>query len=278
MTTVMHENPIILNHSFLIQAQAQRMSGQVCIVTGAASGIGRAIATLLARHGAIVVVADVTETVIEGGVPTATHITSQGGSAIFVPTDVANTAQIDALVATTVERFGQLNVLVNNACIRHARPLLELEDADWQRVLNVNLSGVFRCCRAAVRQMIKQALIDEVRGRIVNLSSQHGMIAAPHDLAYGVSKAGISYLTRQVAADYAYQGIVCNAVAPGKIQTGQGGRAIDLDVMERATRRTPWPRLGRPTDVAQAVLFLTSCDASFVTGAELMVDGGWMAA
>jgi len=278
MTTVMHEDPIILNHSFLIPAQAQRMSGQVCIVTGAASGIGRAIATLLARHGAIVVVADVTETVIEGGVPTATHITSQGGSAIFMPTDVANTAQIDALVAITVERFGQLNVLVNNACIRHARPLLELEEADWQRVLNVNLSGVFRCCRAAVRQMIKQASIDEVRGRIVNLSSQHGMIAAPHDLAYGVSKAGISYLTRQVAADYADQGIVCNAVAPGKIQTGQGGRAIDPDVIDRATRRTPWPRLGRPTDVAQAVLFLTSRDASFMTGAELMVDGGWMAA
>jgi NAD(P)-dependent dehydrogenase (short-subunit alcohol dehydrogenase family) len=278
MTAAMPENHALQNNTFLMPPQAQRMSGQVCIVTGAASGIGRAIATLLARHGAIVVVADVTDTVIEGGVPTATHITSQGGRAVFIPTDVADTTQVDALIATTVECFGQLNVLVNNACIRHARPLLELQDADWQRVLDVNLSGVFRCCRAAVRQMIKQAPIEEVRGRIVNLSSQHGMIAAPHDLAYGVSKAGISYLTRQVAADYADQGIVCNAVAPGKIQTGQGGRAIDPDVMDRATRRTPWPRLGRPADVAQAVLFLTSRDASFVTGVELMVDGGWMAA
>ena len=168
-------------------------------------------------------------------------------------------------------------MLVNNVCIRHARPLLELEDADWQRVLNVNLSGVFYCCRAAVRQMIKQAPIDEVWGRIVNLSSQHKIIAAPHGLVYGVIEAGISRLTRQVAVDYANQGIVCNAVAPGKIRTGQGGRAIDPDVMDRATRRTPCPRLGCPADVAQAVLFLTSRDASFVTSSELLVDGGWIA-
>jgi NAD(P)-dependent dehydrogenase (short-subunit alcohol dehydrogenase family) len=169
-------------------------------------------------------------------------------------------------------------VLVNNACIRHARPLLALEEADWQRMLDVNLSGVYRCCRAAVRQMVQQAPVDEVRGRIVNLSSQHGLIAAPGDLAYGVSKAGIAYLTRQIATDYAAQQIVCNAVAPGKIQTGAGGRALDPEVMDRAVRRTPWPRLGRPDDVARAALFLASSDASFVTGAELMVDGGWMAA
>jgi NAD(P)-dependent dehydrogenase (short-subunit alcohol dehydrogenase family) len=172
-------------------------------------------------------------------------------------------------------------VLVNNACVRHARPLLELDDADWQRVLDVNLGGVLRCCRAAVRHMVAQAPADadgEVRGRIVNLSSQHGIVAAPGDLAYGTSKAAIAYLTRQVAADYAAQGIVCNAVAPGKVQTGAGGRAIDPDVLERAHRRTPWPRLGRPDDVAQAVLFLASAEATFITGAELLVDGGWIAA
>jgi NAD(P)-dependent dehydrogenase (short-subunit alcohol dehydrogenase family) len=226
-----------------------RMAGQVCIVTGAASGIGRAIARTLAAHGATVVVADVTTEVIEGGAPTADVIAAEGGHAVFVSTDVARTEQVDALVAQTVERFGRLDVLVNNACVRHARPLLELEEADWQRVLDVNLSGVYRCCRAAVRQMVAQPLVDEVRGRIVNLSSQHGIIAAPGDLAYGTSKAAIAYLTRQVAADYAVQQIVCNAVAPGKIQTGAGGRAVDPVVMERAERRTPWPRLGRPDDV-----------------------------
>jgi NAD(P)-dependent dehydrogenase (short-subunit alcohol dehydrogenase family) len=117
-----------------------------------------------------------------------------------------------------------------------------------------------------------------VRGRIVNLSSQHGMIAAPEDLAYGVTKAGIAYLTRQVAADYAADGIVCNAVAPGKIVTGQGGRLQDPQVLDRARRRTPWPRFGAPDDVAHAALYLASDDARFVTGINLMVDGGWMAA
>lgn len=254
------------------------MAGKVCIVTGAASGIGRAIARQLAANGAYVVIADVTTEVIEGGAATADLITKAGQQALFMQTDVADTAQVDALIEATVARFGRLDVLVNNACIRHARPLLDLEETDWQRVLDINLSGVYRCCRAAVRQMVEQTLVDEARGRIINLSSQHGMIAAPHDLAYGVSKAAIDYLTRQVASDYAEQQIICNAVAPGKIQTGAGGRALDPVVMERAMRRTPWPRLGRPDDIARAVLFLASADARFITGTTLMVDGGWMAA
>lgn len=263
---------------FQAVSPSARMAGKVCIVTGAASGIGRATARLLAAHGARVVIADLTTDVIEGGPPTTELIAADGHEAVFIRTDVASTAQVDTLVAQTVERFGRLDVIVNNACIRHARPLLELEEADWQRVLDVNLTGVYRCCRAALRQMVTQEPVDEVRGRIVNLASQHGMIAAPGDLAYGTSKAAIGYLTRQVAADYAPQRIVCNAVAPGKIQTGAGGRAVDPVVMERAVRRTPWPRLGRPEDVAAAVLFLASSEASFVTGAQLMVDGGWMAA
>ena len=254
------------------------MAGKVCIVTGAASGIGRAISRQLAANGAQVVVADITTEVIEGGVPTAELILEVGHKAVFIHTDVAETTQVDALIQETVSCFGRLDVLVNNACIRHARSLLDMEEKDWNRVLDVNLNGVYRCCRAAIRQMVQQSLVDETRRRIINLSSQHGMIAAPQDLAYGVSKAAIDYLTRQVATDYASQQIVCNAVAPGKIQTGAGGRAIDPTVIERATRRTPWPRLGRPEDIARAVLFLASSEASFITGATLLVDGGWMAA
>lgn len=256
----------------------RRLAGRTCIVTGGASGIGRAIARLFAAHGAHVVIADLSEDVLEGGEPTRALVAREGGEAVFRRTDVSCAAEVEALVADTVRERGRLDVVVNNACIRHARRLTELDEADWDRVLAVNLTGAFLCCRAAVRQMLTQAPVGEVRGRIVNLSSQHGMIAAPDDLAYGVSKAGIDYLTRQVAADYAAEGIVCNAVAPGKIVTGQGGRLLNEAVLDRARRRTPWPRLGRPDDVARAVLFLASAEASFVTGTTLMVDGGWMAA
>ncbi|WP_375460289.1 SDR family NAD(P)-dependent oxidoreductase [uncultured Enterovirga sp.] len=256
----------------------RRLAGQTCIVTGAASGIGRAIARLFARHGAQVVVADVSETVLEGGAPTVATILEDGGQAIFRHTDVSDEAAVRALVDTTVERFGRLDVMVNNACIRHARRLTEMDRGDWDRMMAVNLTGVFLCCREAARQMLTQEIRDEARGRIVNLSSQHGMIAAPEDIAYGVSKAGIAYLTQQIAADYAADHIICNAVAPGKIVTGQGGRLLDEAVLDRARRRTPWPRFGRPDDVANAALFLASAEASYITGINLMVDGGWMAA
>jgi NAD(P)-dependent dehydrogenase (short-subunit alcohol dehydrogenase family) len=261
-----------------VHSRRMDMEGRVCIVTGAASGIGRAISRHLAAYGAQVVVADITTEVIEGGEPTVDLILSEGNRAEFIPTDVSNMASVEALVGRTVERHGRLDVMVNNACIRHARPLLDLDEHHWWRVLDVNLSGVFRCTQASLRQMLRQEPIEEVRGRIVNLSSQHGIIAAPQDLAYGVSKAGVDYFTRQVATDYARDGIVCNAVAPGKIQTGAGGRAVDPVVLDRARRRTPWQRLGHPDDVARAVHFLASDRASFITGTTLMVDGGWMAA
>ena len=256
----------------------RRLDGQTCIVTGAASGIGRAIAVKFAAHGARVVVADVTQEVIEGGEPTVGLITRAGGAAEFIETDVSNAASVERLVARTVAAAGRLDVIVNNACIRHARRLTDLQEADWDRVMAVDLKGVFLCCRSAVRQMLRQAPAGESRGRIINLSSQHGMIAAPDDLAYGVAKAGVAYLTRQVASDYATDGIICNAIAPGKIETGQGGRLRDEGVLDRARRRTPWPRLGHPEDVAAAALFLASAEASFITGINLMVDGGWMAA
>lgn len=262
----------------MLPPDARRLTGRVAIVTGGASGIGRAISRLFAAHGARVIVADVTQTVIEGGTPTVELIAAEGGQALFQGCDVSDGAQVDALVARAVAEFGALDVMVNNACIRHPRALLELDVADWKRVLDVNLTGVLLCCQAAVRQMLTQTPREEVRGRLVNLSSQHGMIAAPGDLAYGTTKAAIDYMTRQIAADYAKEGIVCNAVAPGKIVTGQGGRLLDEDVLDRARRRTPWPRFGRPEDVARAALFLASDEASFITGETLMVDGGWMAA
>ena len=249
-----------------------RLAGKVALVTGGASGIGRAIAARFLREGAVVVIADITTAVREGGTPTHEWLGIQ-----HIPTDVSVEADCEAAVAEVVARHGRLDVLVNDAAITLGKPLLECSREEWDRVLAVNLTGCFLMSRAAVRQMVGQAPRDEVRGRIVNISSQHGMVASPGDIAYGTSKAGVAYLTRQVAVDYAAQGIVCNAVAPGKILTGKTGRAVDPAMLAYSAARTPWPRLGRPEDVAGAALFLASDDAMFVTGENLMVDGGWMA-
>lgn len=255
-----------------------RLQGVVAVVTGAASGIGRAIAVRFAAEGAHVVLGDVRRTPREGGESTLAVIERAGGSAVERPTDVRDEAQVAALIGCAVERFGALDVMVNDAAIGESAPLLATSVRAWDEVLAVNLRGVFLGCREAVRVMRTQPRgRDGVRGRIVNLASQHGMVAAPGSLAYGVSKAGVAYLTRQVAVDYAAEGIVCNAVAPGKVVTGKPGPAGDPAVLAAARSRTPWPRLGRPDDVANAALWLASPEASFVTGEIVMVDGGWMA-
>lgn len=265
-----------------------RLESKVAIVTGAASGIGRAIARRFAAEGAVVVIADVIEAPREGGTPTLEQMAEAGGRAEFVETDVASWAAVDALVSDVVARHGRLDVMVNNAAISDGKRLTETEEADWDRVIGVNLKGVFFGCKRAVQQMLTQEPLAEeadaetpeagVRGRIINISSQHGMIAAPRDFAYGVGKGGVVYMTRQIAADYAEQGIVCNAVAPGKIITGQPGRAVESWALDYARGRTPMPRLGRPDDVAGAALYLASAEARYVTGINLLVDGGWMAA
>lgn len=255
-----------------------RLDGKVAIVTGGSSGIGRAIALLFATEGAHVVIADVTEQVVEGGPPVVDAIRAEGRDAEFVTCDVSRATDVEATFAHAVARHGRLDILVNNAAIRAGLPLAETEEALWDRVMAVNLKGAFLCAREAVRQMLRQPVVDEARGRIVNISSQHGMIAAPEDFAYGVSKSGVVYMTRQIAADYGRQHIVCNAVAPGKILTGKTGRAVEPRWLEYSEARTPWPRLGAPQDVARAALFLASGEASYVNGHNLLVDGGWMAA
>ncbi|MGH6798815.1 MAG: SDR family NAD(P)-dependent oxidoreductase, partial [Roseiarcus sp.] len=245
----------------------KRLDEKIALVTGGASGIGRAIALRFAREGARVIIADVTTTVREGGRPTHEVIAAEGLVGDFLKTDVAVEANAEQAVRYAVERFGRLDVLVNDAAIGLGKPLLDTSAAEWNRVLAVNLTGVFLMCRAAVRQMRHQDARHEARGRIVNISSQHGMTAAPEDIAYGTSKSGVVYLTRQIAVDYAKDHIVCNAVAPGKILTGKTGRAMEPRWLEYSRSRTPMPRLGMPDDVANAALFLASDEASFITGA-----------
>jgi len=253
------------------------LEDKIAIVTGASSGIGRAIALKFAAEGASVVIADTVERPIEGGESTVDMIRSAGGTAIYIKTDISDWSAVDALVAATVARFGRLDVMVNNAAIYTSTNLVETTPEQWSRVIGVNLTGFFYCNKRAVTQMLTQLPVNDVRGRIINISSQHGMVACPGDFPYSVSKGGIVQMTRQIAVDHAGDLIVCNAIAPGKIVTGKPGVANDPDALDYSRRRTPWPRLGHPNDVAGAALFLASDMASYVTGINLMVDGGWMA-
>jgi glucose 1-dehydrogenase len=250
------------------------------VVTGSSSGIGRAIATRLAADGFRVLLADVRRDPLTGGEPTDEVVARQGGDGEYVPADVSAREDAERLVALAVERTGRLDVLVNNAVLAgaHSRPLLDTGDDDWDAIMAVNLRGPFLLCRAAIRQMLRQPPRGDARGRIVNITSQHGMVGAPGHFAYAVSKGGLVQLTRQIAVEHGRDGILCNAVAPGKIVTGApGDLSQDEESAAYVRARTPFSRLGEPGDVAAAVAFLASDDATYISGVNLMVDGGWMA-
>jgi glucose 1-dehydrogenase len=249
-------------------------------VTGSSSGIGRAIALRLARDGFWVLLADVRRDPLTGGEPTDELIARDGGGGEFIEADVCRPADCAALVARAVARTGSLDVLVNNAALAgaHSKPLLETADDDFDAIVSVNLRGPFLLCREAVRQMITQPPRGDARGRIVNITSQHGMVGAPGHFAYAVSKGGLVQLTRQIAVEHGRDGIICNAVAPGKIVTGTAGDlSQDPSGAAYVRSRTPFGRLGEPQDVAAAVAFLASDAATYISGVNLMVDGGWMA-
>ena len=253
------------------------LAGKIAVVTGASSGIGRAIAAAFAAEGATVVVADIVSEPLEGGESTLELIGRSGGVASFERADVGSWEDVDALIGNTVARHGRLDVMVNNAAIYSGTALLDTSAEQWHRVMTVNLTGMFNGCKRAIQQMITQEPRHEVRGRVINLGSQQGIVTAPRDAPYGVSKAGAIYLTKQIAVDYAHERIVCNCISPGKIVTGQPGLPMDPALLENARRRTPWPRLGRPEDIANAAVFLASDRATYITGSNLVVDGGWLA-
>jgi glucose 1-dehydrogenase len=252
-----------------------RLEQRVAVVTGGSSGIGRAIARRFANEGAHVVVCDVAREPREGGETTEALLGDRG---FHVDADVSRTDDVDRLVAAAVDRYGRLDVMVCNAGIagRYSKSLLETTDEDWDAIMAVNLRGVFLCCRRAIGEMVEQEPIGEACGRVIIISSQHGMIGPPGHLAYAVSKGGLVNMTHQLAVDYARRGVFVNAVAPGKILTGSPEQQ-NPDALAYSHARTPFPRLGRPEDVAGAALFLASDDSSYVSGVNLLVDGGWMA-
>jgi glucose 1-dehydrogenase len=264
-----------------------RLAGRTAVVTGASSGLGRAIAIRLASEGADVVVSDLRSDPpggIDGALSTTEVIERSGGSAIFVLADVTKVADVERLIELGVARRGRIDVMVSNAGVFGGSSILDTTEEEWDGYLDVNLRSQFLVCRQTIGQMITQDTVGEVRGRIVNIASQLGMTAPPQKLSYAVAKAGVAQMTRQLAVDYARHGIIVNAIAPGRIITGThpGEREyLEHGTIDAATEyslsRTPFPRLGRPEDVAGAALFLASDDCSFVSGHNLMVDGGWMA-
>ena len=252
------------------------LEGKTALVTGAAGGIGRAAAEVMAREGARVVVADVMEA---GGEETVDRIRRAGGEAVFVRTDVTRAADVEAMVARAVSAFGRLDGAYNNAGIHASQKdarTAEVTEEDWDRVLDVNLKGVWLCMKYEIRQMLAQG-----GGAIVNASSICGLIGSRHFIlpAYTASKHGITGLTRSAAQEYAGDGIRINAVAPGPIRTGMTERnfppGVDPAVIERERYPVPIGRRGNPEEVGETVTWLLSDAASFVTGNIVEVDGGW---
>jgi NAD(P)-dependent dehydrogenase (short-subunit alcohol dehydrogenase family) len=241
------------------------LGGRVCIVTGGSQGIGEACARLFAREGAQVVIADVADA---PGQALAAEL-----GALYVHCDVGDKAQVDALVAATLQAHGRIDVLVNNAGIFKAADFLDVSEADFDAVLRVNLKGPFLLGQAVAREMAKAG-----KGSIVNMSSVNAVLTIPTIASYNVSKGGINQLTRVMALALADKGIRVNAVAPGTIATELAAKAVltSEEAKARIMSRTPMRRLGAPSEVADAVAWLASDAASYVTGEIVVVDGGRM--
>jgi NAD(P)-dependent dehydrogenase (short-subunit alcohol dehydrogenase family) len=248
------------------------VEGKVALVTGGASGIGRATALTFAREGAKLIVADMNE---DGGQQTVHLITEKGGEATFVQVDVTSTSAVEALISKTMETYGRLDCAHNNAGIAggvRARTADYPEDR-WQQVIAVNLTGVWLCMKYEIPQMLHQG-----GGTIVNTASAAGLVGSRGTSAYVASKHGVVGLTKTAALEYAQQGIRVNCVCPGAIQTPMTDRAwSDPARRARVIASEPVGRIGNPEEIAEAVVWLCSDAASFVTGHAMSVDGGYVA-
>jgi NAD(P)-dependent dehydrogenase (short-subunit alcohol dehydrogenase family) len=244
-----------------------RLEGKVAIVTGGGSGIGRAAAELFALEGARVVVADYQ---VEAGEETVCAIRDAGGEALFVQVDVSDASQVQAMVRAALDAYGGIDVLFNNAGILHFGTALNTEEKDWNRVIHVNLTGVFLCSKAVIPYMMERG-----GGSIINTSSSTGAHDAAENIAaYVASKGGVTLLTRAMAIDHAKDHIRVNAIAPGPTDTPMLRDNLSPQQLEDFAATFPMRRLGRPEELACAALFLASDEASFVTGTVLAVDGG----
>jgi NAD(P)-dependent dehydrogenase (short-subunit alcohol dehydrogenase family) len=251
---------------------AAELDGKVALVTGGTSGIGRETALLFAKTGAKVVVAGRREA---EGSETIELIRAAGGDALFVKTDVSKASEVDALVQTAVEQFGRLDVAFNNAGIEGIWvPIVRQSEEDWDRTIDINLKGVWLCLKYELRQMLRQG----GGGAIVNMSSVTGLSGSAGAAAYSASKHGVIGLTKSAALENAKSGIRINAVCPAVIETPMAERLFGAPkVHQSVVNSHPIGRFGRPMEIAQAVVWMCSESASFMTGQSMILDGGFTA-
>lgn len=241
------------------------LANKTAIVTGGSKGIGRAIALRFSELGARVVVCGRT---LEPLQEVAEHIEKQNGQALAVQCDVSSEDDVKRLIKTAVERFESIDILVNNAGITRDGLLMRMSEQDWDDVLNINLKGIYRCTKSVLRPMIRQRA-----GRIINISSVVGLMGNPGQANYASAKAAVLGFTKSMARELAPRGITVNAVAPGYITTEMTD-ALNDEQKERLLAGIPLGRMGQPEDIAAAVAFLASDQASYITGQTLVVDGG----
>lgn len=249
-----------------------RLKDKVAMVTGAGQGIGLACAEALAREGARVLLTDLKEEAIRGE---ASRLEQGGAKAAWMVCDVTRRDHVNRAVARAVSEFGRLDVMIANAGIVHAAEFLELDEADFDRVLAVNLKGVFLAGQAAARQMVKQG----AGGVIVNMSSVNAVLAIPNQVPYAVSKGAVNQLTKVMAVALAPHGIRVNGIGPGTILTELARTAVlgNAEAERKILSRTPLGRMGEPAEIASVAVFLASDEASYITGQTLYPDGGRLA-
>jgi len=240
------------------------LNGKVAIVTGSARGIGYGIAIALAEEGCNVVVSDLNE---NDCAKVVTEIENIGSKALAVKCDVSKKADVDNLISSAVKKFGKLDILVNNAGIFPFKPFLQMTEADWDKVLNVNLKSVFMCSQAAAKEM-------KNGGKIISISSIAAFVGFEGLTHYCATKGGINAMTRAMALELGPQKINVNAIAPGAIDT-PGAKMTDENMMKQTIAAIPWKRMGIPEDIANAVVFLASDKADYITGQTIIVDGGY---